>query len=355
MTADVDAGRPAAIPSPVPTGADGDYFDDVLAGMPEESRRVIAGLKLVGSVYVSCGRDDALLVGFNRFLERYIATRGTVRDEADFYFLVGESGAGKTAAIGRLLREHAGLRPRRTAYGPAPRYVSIKLKGYTHPRLVGRQIIRASGYGLDAKLERGEVWDGMAGILKAQGVFLVHVDEAQHMLRENAPKAERDELANAFKGVAIDTDWPVVFVLTGLPDVLRLPLGDTQVERRENVTYFEGLRMPDERDLVIHIVERMSEAVGIEAGHLSSTDLPDRLARAARRQYARICQLVEGALQEAMHYERSALTVGHFAAAYDRRVVTLGDDDNNIFTARYWESMQPRAFLPIEDEEARSR
>lgn len=355
MTTDASGGHRAAIPAPVPAGADQDYFDDVRAGMPEESRRVIAGLERLGSVYVSCGRDDALLVGFNRFLERYVASRNTVRDEAEFYFLVGESGAGKSTAIGRLLREHASLRPRRTACGPAPRYVSVKLKGYTHPRLVGRQIIRASGYGLDAKLGRGEVWDEMAGILKAQGVFLVHVDEAQHMLRKNASKEDRDELANAFKGVAIDTEWPVVFVFSGLPGVLELPLGDKQVERRENVTYFQGLQMPDERDLVINIVAEMSEAVGIDAEHLSKTDLPERLARAARCQYARVCQLVECALQEAMHYERSVLTVGHFAAAYERRVVTLGDDGNNIFTSEYWKTMQPRAFLPIEDEQARSR
>ncbi|MEE8627801.1 MULTISPECIES: ATP-binding protein [Methylobacterium] len=331
-----------------------DYFRGVSAGMPEGSRRVIDGLEKVKSVYVECDRDDALLTGFNRYLERYVATRRLPRQEADCFFLVGASGAGKTAAIGRLLSGHAALRPVPTPYGLKPRYVSIKLKGYAPPRLVGLQIVREAGYGLAMKTGRGEVWDGMAGHLQSQGVFLVHIDEAQHLLKRNASQSDREELANAIKGVAIDTKWPVAFVFSGLPEVLGLPIGDDQVERRGNFVRFADVAMPEEKDLVLNILSRMGEAVGIASSHLADTDLPERLAFAARHRYARICQLVEGALQEAMHWKREALTYGHFAVAFERRSLAYGQDDKNPFLAEHWRGLRQGSFLTIDDAPARS-
>ncbi|TFZ59777.1 ATP-binding protein [Methylorubrum sp. Q1] len=331
-----------------------DYFRGVSAGMPESSQRVIDGLAKVKSVYVKCDRDNALLTGFNRYLERYVATRRLPRQEAECFFLVGESGAGKTAAIGRLLREHAALRPVETPYGLKPRYVSIKLKGYSHPRLVGTQIIREAGYGMVGKMGRGEAWDRMAGILQSQGVFLVHIDEAQHLLKRNASQGEREELANAIKGVAIDTKWPVTFVFSGLPEVLGLPVGDQQVERRGNFIGFADVAINDERDLVLAILSQMGEPVGIGSDHLKDTDLPERLAFAARYRYARICQLVEGALQEALHWQRTKLTPGHFAVAFERRSLVYGNDDKNPFLAVHWRDLRQDSFLTIDDAPAQS-
>ena len=109
---------------------------------------MISGLERVGSVYVESERDDALLVGFNRYMERCLATRMLKRDDADIFFLVGESGAGKSVAIKRVLSGHKSPQLRQMSYGVAQPSVSIKLMGYTHPRLVGRQIVQEAGYGL---------------------------------------------------------------------------------------------------------------------------------------------------------------------------------------------------------------
>lgn len=324
---------------------DAAYFLGMETGMSEADRRVVEGLRLISDVYVECGRDEALLTGFNRVLQRFVATRHLPRREADCFFLVGESGAGKSRAIERMLRDHPSLQPVMTSSGPAPRYVSIKLRGYTHPRLVGRQIIRAAGYGMDAKKGRGEVWDEMSGHLNAQGVCLVHIDEAQHLLTKNASQKERDDLGNAIKGVSIDTEWPVIFVFSGLPEVLELPVGDNQVERRGNFVRFPHLMMDDERDLVLEIINKMSRAVKIEADYLKDTDIPDRLARAASYQYARVCQLVEGALQEALEWKAERLTGGHFSTAYERRSLTDGLDERNMFLDEFWETLPPGSFL----------
>ncbi len=330
------------------------YFRDFRAEMPGDSPRVIGGLDRIKSVYVDCPRDAALFEGFNRFLEHFLATRSGQRDEADIFFLPGESGAGKSRAMDRLLGEHPALQPKRTSYGLERRYVSIKLRGYTHPRLVGLQIIREAGYGMDARQERGEVWDVMAARLRAQRVSLVHVDEAQHLLKANASLQAREELAEAIKGVSIDRRWPVAFVFSGLPRITHLAGGDEQVERRGNFVRFDDVHMPDERDLVVKIIERLAEPVGLDVGHLveKESDLPGRLAHAANFRYARICQGVVAALQEALHWKNARLTVGHFADAFERRSLAYGRDDKNPFVEKDWRNLRQGAFLEFDDPKA---
>lgn len=323
------------------------FFRTLQERMPEKSRNAIEALRRVKSVYVPCGRDKALRVGFDRFLERFMAGRNTVRDEADIYFLVGESGAGKSAAIGRLLREHPSLQTQETSYGPVTPYVSIKLKGYTLPRLVAGQIVRAAGYGRVDAGKQGELWDGLGEALRGQFVFLVHIDEAQHLMKKTATKRERQELANALKGASIDMNWPVAFILSGLPEVMKVAGEDEQVERRGDFTVFTDVSMPDERDLVVDVIKQMAEPVGVDVADVIQGDLPERLAHAARYRYGRICQLVLSALHEAIHKGRNELTVANFARAYERRSTTLGRDDRNPFLALDWSNLDSGSFLDL--------
>lgn len=143
-------------------------------------------------------------------------------------------------------------------------------------------------------------------------------------------------------------------MFSGLPEVLGLPIADDQVERRGNFIRFADVAMPEERDLVLNILSRMGEAVGIASDHLAETDLPERLAFAARHRYARICQLVEGALQEALHWQRTRLTPGHFAAAFERRSLVYGQDDRNPFVAEHWRHLRPGSFLTVDDAQAQA-
>lgn len=332
------------------------FFQAIKAEMPEDSRRVIDGLVKIQSVYVASGRDDALDVAFKGFMNAYLAGRLAPRSgpakEPDVFFLTGETGAGKSSAIQRVLGSHPALRTRQMPYGEVRPYVSIKLKGYTHPRLVGQQIVREAGYGMVKRTERGEIWDEMADLLHGQQVFLVHIDEAQHLLTEKSTDREKRQLSDAIKGVSIDTHWPIAFVLSGLPEVVGLPIFDGQVERRGNFLHLEKLTMPDDRDLVVRIVEGLCEPVGVDASHLFKTDLPDRLAHAAAYGYGRVCQAVTGALQEALHWDRKYLTVGHFATAYERRSLAYGMDEKNPFLEEHWKLLRPGAYLVVPTEPA---
>lgn len=318
--------------------------------MSEKSQRVIAALRRVREVYVACGRDTALATGFKRFMEHYHSGRGEVREEADIYFLVGNSGAGKSAAIGRILREDPALKPVDTPYGRYTPYVSIKLKGYGLPRLVAGRIIREAGYGQVNGDGQGEMWEGLNDALRSQRVFVVHIDEAQHLLKDKATSQQREELANAIKGASIDKHWPIAFVFSGLPKVMELSQTDEQVERRGGFTVFNDIDIANESDLVKDIVDQMAKAVELDVEQLVKGDFLERLAHAADYRYARICQLTLSAIQEALHKDRGTLDIKNYVRAYERRTLAMGRPDMNPFVTDAWESLNPGSFLQLPED-----
>jgi hypothetical protein len=331
--------------------AEKEFFRNIQAKLSEKSQRVIENLKKVRAVYVESTRDKVLDVGFGRFFERYMAGRGEVQEEADIYFLIGKPGAGKTKAIGRLLREHPALQTYETPYGPITPYVSIKLKGYGIPRLVAAQIVAKAGYGQLSEGKQGELWAGLNEALRNQFVFLVHIDEAQHLLKAKPSVQDRKDLAEAIKGASVDPDWPIAFVFSGLPTAMMLPGFDTQVARRGDFTNFTDV-MSYEENLVEDIVKQMAEAVDMDTTDLLKGDFAQRLAHAADSAYGRICQLTLSAIHEALHKDVAALEIAHFVKAYERRTMAYGRLDKNPFHAVNFTDLDPGTFLDLpEDEE----
>jgi hypothetical protein len=329
------------------------FFSVIRGRLSPESQQTVATLERVKAVYVECGRDKALRKSFDYFLENYLANRDGRRDEADVFFVTGESGAGKSAAIARLLRETPALEPMSASFGKVSPYVSVKLKGFTLPRIAARNIISAAGYPIRKETGRGDIWDIMAPRLKTRRTFLVHIDETQHLIKESASETEKKNLADAIKGVSIDKEWPVAFILSGLPSVIHLPIDDEQFERRGNYVHFTDVSMPDERGLVTRILSRMSEAGNLSAGALLDTDLPDRIAHAARYRYARICQVVLAAIHMALNDPKAAgrLSLTHFAKAFVQHSHAQGRSEMNPFIVENWAALPRGSFLIDPDRE----
>jgi len=354
MSQDVPSGGSRRVTAADPFTNDDAFFDMMRSRMPERDQRIVQRLEAVKSVYVECGRDKALREAFDAFLRNFMARRGAGRDEAEIFFLTGESGAGKSAAVERLLADHPTLQPFTGSFGTISPFVSVKLKGFTLPRIAGRNIIAAAGYPIRQDSQRGEIWDVMAARLKSRRVFLVHIDETQHLIKQNASQREREELANAIKGVSIDREWPVAFLLSGLPRVAQLPINDEQFERRGAAfVHFTDVALPEERRLVTRILSKMGAAAELDVSPLLPTDLPERLAHAARYRYARICQVVLAAIHSALATDDEVreLTILDFARAYASRSHAFGRNEMNPFLVDHWRALKPGSFLLDEDDE----
>ncbi len=69
-------------------------------------------------------------------------------------------------------------------------------------------------------------------------------------MKDTETNLDRKNLANALKGVMNYAQWPVSFVLSGLPIIDRIAGLDEQFERRGTFVRLPDVRMPDERRFV---------------------------------------------------------------------------------------------------------
>lgn len=331
-------------------GSDDDFLASLRQTLPERSRSVVERMDRVNSVYVVSFRDRILSEAFDTFMEDLLATREGQRREADVFFVTGESGAGKTEAIARVMRRHPALKTRRTSFGEIRPYVSVKLAGYALPRIAAQQIIAASGRPVRSKARQGDAWAEMPEILRKRRVVLVHVDEVQHLVGGSGSAADYRKIADAIKGVSITSGWPIGFVLSGMPEVRKLAADDRQFARRSRWVHLHGLT-PEKHDwMVVRILTKLSAAADLGLGSLAEGDMPARIAHAAEYQFGRVCQLVVAAIHQAIRDEKepTELLRGHFALAYANRSRARDNNLMNPFLVDDWAALPAGAFLDVE-------
>jgi len=318
--------------------------------MPAKSRKTMEILERVKKVYVASGRDLVLRQQFDSFLRLILSERGDGRREPGaIFFVTGPSGAGKTEAVRYMIGNHPSMGTRQTGVGPISPWISVSLKGFTHPRIVGRNILAEAGYPIRHDAARGEIWDGLGDRLKSRGVMIVHIDETQHIIKKTSSPAEREKLGDAIKGLTNHKDWPVSLILSGLPSTNDLAKLDEQFERRGFFVALPDVDVRTERALVLEIVSQMADAGELSLGSLFESDVPERLAHVARYRYARICQVTLAAIHVAVHRGAGTLGREHFALAYQNHSHARGLDSMNAFLVDDWRDLLAGSFL-IDDE-----
>ncbi len=323
-----------------------EFLTTIRARLPETSKTVLDRLAAVKDAYVECGRDALLDQAIVTFVEFMLATRNGRRDDGRILFVTGESGAGKSAAVQRMLSHHPALQPIQASFGVVRPVVSVSLSGPSTLRLVGEQIMAAArGYETAKKMQQGEIWKEMPAELRHRRVLIVHIDEPQHLLKDTETNLDRKNLANALKGVMNHAPWPVSFVLSGLPIVDQIARLDEQFERRGTFVRLPNVSMPKERRLVEKILRNLAKAGSVDCEALIATDIPDRVAHAARYRYGRIAQIVVAALHVAFQQNEATLTRDHFAIAYNRHSHAMEHDGMNPFVANDWRRLPEGSFL----------
>lgn len=322
-----------------------DFLAAVSARLSPAEHRVKTTLERVKQVYVTSGRDKVASDQLSGFVTNMLSMRGQRRDDGRMFFVTGDSGAGKTSLVRRMLERNAVLQPMQTPFGQVSPLISITLMGPVTLRFLGLNILRQAGYAITRKLEQGEVWDLLPSQLHQRKVLLIHIDETQHILKLAASDRERDSVTKALKGVTNYEAWPVSFVMSGMPEAARLAKFDEQIERRGEFLALPDIIMPDERPLVEKIISKMAEAAPIDCAAIMQSDVPERIAHAARYRFGRIAQVVLAGIEQAAQRDSTALTRDHFALAYLEHSQARGHDTLNPFLADNWRRLDPGSFL----------
>ncbi|TGQ73005.1 MULTISPECIES: ATP-binding protein [unclassified Mesorhizobium] len=334
----------------LPTGwndamSDDDFLDTISDRLTEKEKRVKEVLERAKSVYVRCGRDNVAKGILSRFVTMMLAKKNLRRDDGRILFVTGESGAGKTTLVDRMLEENPTLAPIQKSYGTIEPVISLTLMGPSTLKFLGLNILQKAGYKITRKYEQGEVWDILPEQLHLRKVLLIHIDETQHLLKLTESDRERDSVRKALKGVMNYKPWPVSFVMSGMPSITSLAKLDEQIERRARHLHLPDVVLPEERILILNVVAAMCEAAGLNSTKVLESDLPDRVAHAARYRYGRIAQVILAAIEQAASKNAAALTRDHFALAYIEHSQARGHDEMNPFLVDDWMRLEPGLFM----------
>jgi len=342
-----------AMPQPIGPGApDRDlraFRESLVRRMSPQSQQRVEILSKVREVYVKCGRDRLLDQMLDSFLELVTSAPSDGFAPGGVFFITGESGAGKSWATRAMLKRHPALQPEEASYGQIIPWVSVSLRGVSTLNLLGHNILKHAGYPIKETV-RSVVWNDLAEILSTRRVFLVHIDETQHLVRSTEKDHDRKELSDALKGAMNYERWPISFILSGLPvttDIVRL---DEQYERRSMMLHLPDVSLPGERTLIERIMRQMSQAAALDCERSIATDLPERVAHSVRYRYARICQVTLAAVQKALTAGALELTIDHYAQAFDELCHARGHDHANPFRADHWAHLTPGSFILMDED-----
>jgi hypothetical protein len=256
------------------------------------------------------------------------------RREGSAIVLVGESGAGKSHALKRMVARHPAF-PGYCVPRSGCQAVYVRVPSSSTYKAVARITLRQLGLPLKGNPPAHIVWEKVYERIdgEALGVLVLHFDEMHNVLK-SATEDEIEELRNVIKTLVTSPTWPILVLISGLPDLLDLTQPITEISRRCTHVQFAALRLPDD---IVTVEHALSDLVGVAGLALKTTPfeaLVPRLIHASLYQLGTSVDLMQKAIFIALKGGTTDLTIEHFARAFAGRTGCVAPD--NPFLAPDW-------------------
>jgi len=321
------------------TPVDDGFLERFAATLSDADKRRVEILDRVHDTYLRTKRDDELRKQIQFLVEGSLRVRQGRRIEGRALIVIGQSGAGKSWTVAHAVDD----RPEFEQVGDFRPFVRLVAPRPCTLKQLGRELLRELGYALDRDLPEHIIWEKVRERLKALHVRFVWIDEMQHAMLG----ADVQKLRDTIKNVMQQNDWPVSFILSGLPTLVNFLMGDFQFQRRKRLIRLGDLHFPSGariiRWIMTEIVEKRAEMK--LAGDLASDEFVNRLCHAGCGRFGMLITLVRNALEEALSEKGvvDAVALRHFAASY--AVMTGCSSAENVFLAERWDQIDPEPLL----------
>ena len=318
-----------------------DHVRATVGAKTVERAKILAELK---ATHIVTEYDDKVDAELELMLAHFLSGNSL---EGYAVSVTGKSGAGKSTIVRRRLDAHPALQPIPDGYGnETSACLRVKTPAGCTAKSLGIAILRAAGYPLvRSRIEETEVWNLVGDTLKRKGIFIVFLDEFQHVLQAPNQKGVA-HLANTVKDFMTEPEWPIWLCLCGVPDLLEFIERDVfqQMKRRAaNVPIGDlldpDLHPADDRDdvgFMSDVLELLAETCGLKVGIPLEKEFLRRLLHAGIWRLGMTIQIIKMAVERALRDDKcaGALRSQHFVEAYQR--ISNCDDLTNVFKSNNW-------------------
>jgi hypothetical protein len=285
-----------------------------LDGVTEVER--LAHLK---KMYFHMSRAEDLDAVFKRAVDDYDA--GVLTEElfeASCLTIIGESNSGKTREIRHAIaRLEAGGHVLKC--GRAIKSLPVFLDGATTWKALGINILENVGYDITARRTEHEIWSRVRQQLRREGIWIIHIDECQHMFEDLGPKETR-KVINSIKTMVKHPDWPVVVVLSGVPELLEKVNLDPQLRNLTTAYFMRPLDPNSEEDLneIDTAFYHYAAARGVDIGGVRNEDTYRRMCYAHGHHFGRVFKFMVRLFAE-MEDDDKRIDLGMMAESYAKK------------------------------------
>ena len=328
---------------------------DLASRMDNQSLRLAVRMAEINLRYLATKRDKDIETELKLLIGNAAVAAGGYQIERRCLAVIGETGAGKSRSVARAIAARPEFQPRVTGMTETMPIVFIKAPRPSNLLVIAYELLEKLGYPLERELKAPAAWKLVRRQLKVRKVRFIHIDEAQHMLNMRDHDSMQ-QLSDALKMVMEQDDWPVSLILTGMPELADFLSIYGQVARRSHKVHLENLVFPRDAKLVLWIVRTIIEQhAGMTFAFKWDEVFLARLCHAANRQFGALTQIVRGAVERALIDDIDATTVSlnHFVRSYE--VFSGCKPDQNVVSARDWETIHPMNALLREQELAHVR
>ncbi|MCP1559065.1 UNVERIFIED_ORG: hypothetical protein M2438_003155 [Methylobacterium sp. SuP10 SLI 274] len=332
---------------------------ELLAAMsPEERERLGVMERVKSRILRTADRDDKTAETFGKLLADLVTRVDPSRplgpgnrSETRALVLTGRTGAGKSSMLSRILSAH----PAFPGFGvprSGCRAVSVLTPSPCNPKALGVEILRVLDYPMTAERSVQAVWAKVRDRIEFLGKLVLHLDEIHNVL-ETANKRELKQIRTLLKTFLVSPTWPVVLVLSGLPEVVPFfeglndpdedgnPNPDTKGEVRRRAVFvpLRSLELPTDADMVAVAVKDMASVAGMGVTDDLTTTVVPRLVHAGLYELGTAMQLAHEAIGQGLDAKPRCrmLEIEQFQLAYRER--TSCADAVNPFVVADWRKL----------------
>lgn len=149
-----------------------------------------------------------------------------------------------------------------------------------------------------------------------QGIAAIHYDETQHILAGKTDTAV-EEILDCFKSLLKSTSWPLMLILSGVPELNRYVPEFEQLARKVTQVTFEDIDYNNEAQQVSEIVQNYALRAGLEVDDdLLSVDFIHRLTTAEAFRWGLVFSITKKAVMEALKDHSPTLKRDHYVAIW---------------------------------------